>query len=186
MTSFFPLLSFIANNSYATRYVGVNSTLDWNGAKAHCRTVHTDLAFAITETDNDAMQKIASVLGISWIGGHRDTWKWSDGQNISNVLWLSGQPDNCYQHENCGVLDKGNFKDVKCTGLYYFICHINQPVIERQMVRLHVKSDSSIFDPDVQSAMLDLIKKTLDEKGMPMNINVTWKLHSNGQVFRKK
>lgn len=37
---------------------------------------------------------------------------------------------------------------------------VAQPVRERQILRLQVKSDLSIFDSDVQSAILDLVSHT--------------------------
>ncbi|XP_058252481.1 C-type mannose receptor 2-like isoform X1 [Hemibagrus wyckioides] len=182
----YPFICYNAINSYAARYVGVTSKLDWNGALAYCRKFHTDLAFALTMTDNNAMQSIAFNQGMSWIGAFRDTWKWSDGENTSNILWFSGQPDNYYGNENCAVLDKGMYQDTLCTGLNYFICHITHPVRERQILRLQVKSDLSIFDSDVQSAILELVKQKLTENGMMENTTVTWRVKSNGEIFHKK
>ncbi|KAK3535562.1 hypothetical protein QTP70_016831 [Hemibagrus guttatus] len=124
--SLYAFICYNANNSYANRYVGVSSKSDWKGAQAYCRMFHTDLAFAITATDNSAMQSIAARQGGSWIGGYRDTWKWSDGTNTSNLLWFPGQPDNYYRNENCAVLDKGMFSDTKCTELNYFICQTSE------------------------------------------------------------
>ncbi|KAF7707158.1 hypothetical protein HF521_018376 [Silurus meridionalis] len=97
--------------------------MNWSDAHAYCQEFHTDLALANSTAENDRMQSIAYVQGRSWIGLYRDSWKWSDGTNTSNFMWLAGQPDNYYQNENCAVLNNGWFNDVKCNQLHYFICH---------------------------------------------------------------
>lgn len=117
---------FTANGSSAQSYVGVTTTLTWSAAQAHCRQFYTDLAIAFTVTDNDAMQSIAFQQGFSWIGLYRDTWKWSDRTNTSNLMWFPGKPDNINGNDNCAVLDNGMFKDAACNELHYFICHISE------------------------------------------------------------
>ncbi|KAK2838968.1 hypothetical protein Q7C36_013782 [Tachysurus vachellii] len=184
--SLFPIICYNANNSFAGRYVGVNTMFDWNGALAYCREFHTDLAFATNDADNNAIQSIAYRQGKSWFGLYRDTWKWSDGTNASNPLWLSGQPNNYYTNENCAVLNQGLFSDVQCDALNYFICHTTHPVREKQILRLEVKSGLSISDSDVQSAILELVSQKLDENGMLENTTVTWRVQSDGQIFKKK
>ncbi|XP_058254062.1 lymphocyte antigen 75-like isoform X2 [Hemibagrus wyckioides] len=146
---------------------------------------YNDLAFAITATDNSAIQSVAARQGGSWLGGYRDTWKWSDGTNTSILLWLSGQPDNYYSNENCAVLDKGMFQDTSCTDLNYFICQTTHQVRKKQLIRLHVKSDLSVIGADVQSAIVELVKQKLDEYGMLKNTTVTWRVQSDGQIFHK-
>lgn len=128
---------FTADSTNAARYIGVNSRLSWHAAQAYCREFHTDLALITSTTENDAMQKIAYGLGKSWIGAYRDTWKWSDGTNTSNLLWLSGQPDNLDGDENCVVLDNGMFTDIKCNELHYFICHISESFFFFLQIRMH-------------------------------------------------
>ncbi|XP_027010519.1 L-selectin-like isoform X2 [Tachysurus fulvidraco] len=60
------------------------------------------------------------------------------------------------------------------------------PVREKQILRLEVKSGLSIFDSDVQSAILELIKQKLDENGMLENTTVSWRVQSDGQIFKQK
>ncbi|KAK3535014.1 hypothetical protein QTP70_001973 [Hemibagrus guttatus] len=62
----------------------------------------------------------------------------------------------------------------------------SHPVRERQILRLQVKSDLSIFDSDVQSDILKLVKQKLDENGMMENTTVTWRVKSDGQILHKK
>ncbi|XP_046706395.1 C-type lection lectoxin-Enh3-like [Silurus meridionalis] len=161
--------------------------MNWSDAHAYCQEFHTDLALANSTAENDRMQSIAYVQGRSWIGLYRDSWKWSDGTNTSNFMWLAGQPDNYYQNENCAVLNNGWFNDVKCNQLHYFICHTTHLLRRQQTVKLKVKSsDESVTDSDMQSAISELIKKKLEENGMLGNTTVTWRVQTDGQVFHKK
>ncbi|KAF7686796.1 hypothetical protein HF521_015189 [Silurus meridionalis] len=56
----------------------------------------------------------------------------------------------------------------------------------RQTVKLQVKSDGSVFDPAVQSSILDQIKQKLKENGMLENTTVTWAVQPDGNIFHKK
>ncbi|XP_047665740.1 C-type lectin lectoxin-Enh6-like [Tachysurus fulvidraco] len=160
--------------------------MSWTEAQTYCRTFHTDLASALNQTDNDLLQQIARDQGASWIGLFRDTWKWSDGTEPTNLLWDSGQPNNYYRNEDCGDLYRRSFTDRDCTETYYSICHTLVPVKERQVMRLQVKSDGRVFDPDVQSSILEQINKKLEENGMMENITVMWRVQPDGNIFKKK
>ncbi|KAF4071327.1 hypothetical protein AMELA_G00271920 [Ameiurus melas] len=58
--------------------------------------------------------------------------------------------------------------------------------VRSQIMRLQVKSDGSVFDPAVQSSILDQIKQKLKENGMLENTTVTWKVQPDGNIFHKK
>ncbi|KAG7328971.1 hypothetical protein KOW79_007145 [Hemibagrus wyckioides] len=78
------------------------------------------------------------------------------------------------------------FGDTKCDELHYFICHITHPVREQQIMRLQIKSDDSVSDSAMQSTILDLIMKKLEEHGMLKNTTVTWRVLSNAPPVREK
>ncbi|XP_053086693.1 putative C-type lectin domain family 20 member A [Pangasianodon hypophthalmus] len=182
-----PFICYSASNSGADRFIGVASPqMTWSGAQIYCRTFHTDLASALSQTDNDLLAHMASLQGDSWIGLFRDTWKWSDGTNPTKLQWDSGEPDNDYNEENCGAVYNGDFTDQLCNNLYYFICHIIPPVRKQQIVRLQVKSDGIEFDPDVHSSILELIKQKVEEKGMLEDSTLTWRVQRDGDIFYKK
>ncbi|XP_047671909.1 C-type mannose receptor 2-like [Tachysurus fulvidraco] len=181
-----PVICFNANNSGADRFVSVSSPqMSWTEAQTYCRTFHTDLASALNQTDNDLLQQMANDQGASWIGLFRDTWKWSDGTEPTNLLWYRGQPNNFYGKDNCGDLYGGGFTDRDCAESAYSICHTLIPMKERQVMRLQVKSDGRVFDPDVQSSILEQIKKKLEENGV-MDITVMWRVQPDGNIFKKK
>ncbi|XP_053087130.1 putative C-type lectin domain family 20 member A [Pangasianodon hypophthalmus] len=183
-----PFICYNANFSGTNKFIGISSPLlTWPDAQAYCRTHHTDLASSLNSSDDDMLVQIRNRQGDSWIGLYRDTdtWKWSDGTNTSNLPWASGQPDNYYLSENCAVLYNGLFYDERCTNLRYFFCHTISPMRSQIMI-LQVKSDGSVFDPAVQSSILEKINQKLEENGMLENTTVTWKAQPDGNIFHKK
>ncbi|KAF5899436.1 macrophage mannose receptor 1-like isoform X6, partial [Clarias magur] len=59
----------------------------------------------------------------AWIGLYRDTWKWSDGTNATDLMWASGKPDNAGGNNNCAMVSNGQFTDMACSTLTYSFCH---------------------------------------------------------------
>ncbi|TTR84636.1 E-selectin [Bagarius yarrelli] len=179
-----PFICFNGNISGAGRFIGVTSPmLTWSEARAYCRQLHTDLATVTNSAENDLLMQLASQMSsiCYWTGLYRDTWKWSDGTKTLNLNWTTGQPNNLYRNEDCGM-HSGLFQDDKCSNLRMFMCHTIPPVRERQTIRLHVKSDGSVLDPAVQLSILDRIKQKLEENRVLMNTTLTWKV----QPYRKK
>ncbi|KAB5518272.1 hypothetical protein PHYPO_G00163840 [Pangasianodon hypophthalmus] len=181
-----PFICYDANYSGADKFIGFKSPVTWPEAQAYCRTHHTDLASCVNSSDQSMLAQVSSSQGDSWIGLYRETWKWSDGTNTSNLPWAPGQPDNAERiMGSCASVNNGLFSDEPCTNLHYFFCHTIPPV-RSQIMRLQVKSDGSVFDPAVQSFILELINQKLEEKGMLENITVTWRVQPDGNIFHKK
>ncbi|XP_053336305.1 putative C-type lectin domain family 20 member A isoform X2 [Clarias gariepinus] len=170
--------------SGASRFISItNPVLTWIDARAYCRQHHTDLAISFSSSDNSIIGQVSGIYD-PWIGLYRDTWKWSDGTNATNLPWIPGQPDNSGGVENCAVVYNDLLNDVSCTSLYGFFCHTNFPT-RSQTVRLQVKSDWSVFDPSVQSSILDQIKQKLKKNGI-LETTVTWSVMPDGNIFHKK
>ncbi|KAG7314239.1 hypothetical protein KOW79_022735 [Hemibagrus wyckioides] len=62
---------------------------------------------------------------------------------------------------------------------------VNAVITWSRIVRLQVKSDGSVFDPAVQSSIVEQIKQNLKEKGMLENTTVTWRVQPDGNIFHK-
>ncbi|XP_053087047.1 C-type mannose receptor 2-like [Pangasianodon hypophthalmus] len=181
-----PFICYNANFSGADKFIAISTPLlTWPDAQAYCRTHHTDLASSLNSSDQNMLAQVRNRQSNSWIGLYRDLWKWSDGTNASNLPWAPGQPDNYGGIEKCAVVYNGLFGDTTCTSQYYFFCHTISPM-RNQIMRLQVKSDGSVFDPDVQSSILEKIKQKLEENGMLENTSVTWKVQPDGNIFHKK
>ncbi|XP_053087118.1 secretory phospholipase A2 receptor-like [Pangasianodon hypophthalmus] len=160
--------------------------LDWSGAQAYCRTFHTDLATASNSIENSELKNKVLFLTSSWFGLFRDTWTWLDGSIASSIPWGLFQPDNLFGAQNCATYAVGMISDETCSSEYAFFCHSTPPVRKQQIMRLQVKSDGSVFDPDVQASILEQIKEKLEENGMLENTTVAWKVQPEGNIFYKK
>ncbi|KAF5899455.1 macrophage mannose receptor 1-like isoform X6, partial [Clarias magur] len=143
-----------AKFSGASRFISItNPVLTWFDARTYCLQYHTDLASSLNSSDNTIIGQVSGIYD-PWIGLYRDTWKWPDGTNATNLPWGPGQPDNTGGVENCAVVLNGQLNDVICTSQTCFFCHTIFPT-RSQTVRLQVKSDGSVLDPAVQSSILD-------------------------------
>ncbi|XP_047671866.1 macrophage mannose receptor 1-like isoform X4 [Tachysurus fulvidraco] len=178
-------ICYNANFSGAARFIGITIPLSWPQAQAYCREHYTDLASALNSSDQNMLGQVRNIQGDSWIGLYRDSWKWTDGTITSNLPWASGQPDNRYGNENCAMVYNGVFYDTDCNNLFSFFCH-SIYTMWSQTARLQVKSDGSVFDPTVQSFILEQMKKKLKEHGMLENTKVTWRVQPDGNIFKKK
>lgn len=121
---------FTANITANKGFVGyANILLTWDDARTFCQYHHTDLARITNATDISALMQYLSSIHFytpfypsGWFGLTRDTWKWSDGTNLSYLPWLNGQPDNYYQWEYCGAADNELLTDEQCLNEHYFVC----------------------------------------------------------------
>lgn len=62
-----------------------------------------------------------------WIGFNDVTeegkYTWSDGDHVFYTNWASGQPNNQYKNQDCGVLtQRGSWEDAHCGIKLPFIC----------------------------------------------------------------
>ncbi|KAG7314247.1 hypothetical protein KOW79_022743 [Hemibagrus wyckioides] len=67
----------------------------------------------------------------------------------------------------------------------FLLLNFTVTTIRSQTVRLQVKSDGSVFDPAMQSFIVDQMKQKLKEKDKLENTTVTWRLQPDGNIFHK-
>ncbi|KAF5899438.1 macrophage mannose receptor 1-like isoform X6, partial [Clarias magur] len=139
--------------SGSAKFISITSLLlTWFEARTYCRQHHTDLASSFNSSDQNMLNQLLSPFNSPWFGLYRDTWKWSDGTNATDLPWAPGQPDNYGGNANCAVVYNDQFFDEPCTTMYYFFCHTNFPT-RSQIMQLQVKSDGSVLDQAVQSSI---------------------------------
>ncbi|XP_017316426.1 macrophage mannose receptor 1 [Ictalurus punctatus] len=160
-------------------------TLSWYGGQTYCRTYHTDLASADTLTDINQIQQLTAQQGTSWFGLFRDVWMWSDGTIPMGLKWGPGLPNNIDHDDNCGSVNNSLLMDRQCDNLFNFFCHTPYTV-RYQVLKLQIKGDKSVFDPAVQSAILQQIVQKLKEHDIWIDITVTWRVRQDGSIFQKK
>lgn len=100
--------------------------MSWWGGQTYCQTHHTDLARAITSTQNSQLQQVAATQGTSWFGLFRDPWMWSDWATPSVLRWGPGLPNNVDHNDNCAMTTNNQLVDRQCNNLYNFFCHIRE------------------------------------------------------------
>lgn len=107
--------------------------MKWPDAQRYCREHYTDLASVRNTTENDEIRKLVNnkpimrrekiVDQFAWIGLHRESWKWSDGQRMrmtSFSSWNQSQQDTnkdfCVTTTNC------EWNARLCNNTYAFAC----------------------------------------------------------------
>uniref|UniRef100_A0A667XP08 C-type lectin domain-containing protein n=1 Tax=Myripristis murdjan TaxID=586833 RepID=A0A667XP08_9TELE len=103
----------------SSRWILVEEHKTWSDAQSYCRQNYTDLASIRNLTENEEIRGLIS--NSSWIGLFRDTWKWSDGSNVSFTKWHDNQPSWGYEH--CVFSHLGKWHDVPCSISFYFACY---------------------------------------------------------------
>ncbi|KAI5622887.1 secretory phospholipase A2 receptor-like isoform X1 [Silurus asotus] len=116
-----PYICFDETKTGSDRYIYVDDSVEWPDAQTYCRQHYTDLASAKDENENSLLQSIIS--GRTWIDLIRDGWKWVDQTNFSYVTWISGEPNNYWENENCGYLEMGEAGDSQCSDIMPFFCY---------------------------------------------------------------
>ncbi len=111
-------------------YKVVTDGLNWFDAERFCNSIGSHLA-SISSNDEytDFYQYLLTPNGLQynqiWIGGNDITsegiFTWIDGSTFSFAKWVSGQPDNQYNLENCVYLSYGMY-DTACSNIMSSIC----------------------------------------------------------------
>ncbi|XP_073726501.1 uncharacterized protein [Misgurnus anguillicaudatus] len=193
----------------AARFVLVTDVLrTWHDAQIYCRQHYTDLAIIQSQTDNDALNVVTPNDDTVWIGMFRDSWKWSDGTNVSAypINWASTDPDVVGMDPICVAAElDGSLNDTHCSDVYPFICMYNAttatttttPITtttlmmvsssesKQQILRVEIKSGQNLNDPKQMQFILQWIKQKLTAKGVAIT-NMTWKTQPDGNVFTIK
>ncbi|KAK3565075.1 hypothetical protein QTP86_032497 [Hemibagrus guttatus] len=161
--------------SVGHKYYVIKAKVTWPEAKNYCRETYADLATVESALDWLRLREEVAREGLTvfaWVGLYNDidSWRWSfNDVPLKNAYehWDGSQPDNTGGHQSCCLTGPyGYWWDNTCGNLFPFICYNAHPVRERQILRLQVKSDLSIFDSDVQSAILELVELVEVEQEM--------------------
>ncbi|KAI7789641.1 putative L-selectin-like [Triplophysa rosa] len=180
-------LCYNENQVGANRFVLVTDVArSWSDAQIYCRQHHTDLATIRTEAENDQLSVMKSSYSYAWIGLFRDTWKWSDGTNVSmssiNRVFSFG--DVTDQDRPCSIVTSdGWMDDWICSAYQNFICKLRK---KKQLVRLEMISGKNVNDPAVMGTILQSLKQKLKDHGIEKDTTLTWRLQPDENVFTPK
>ncbi|XP_017332278.1 P-selectin [Ictalurus punctatus] len=177
-----PFVCFDETKTGNDSYIYINNSVQWPEAQAYCRKYHTDLASARDEKENSVIQKL--VFDWTWFGLIKDPWKWVDHTNFSTISWMSRQPDNSMQNENCGYIYMGKAADAPCTDILPFFCY--SVSTKQQIIKMKIQSIQDLNDPAENAAIMEKIKQKLKDNGMVEGIKVKWRVQPDGEVFHKE
>ncbi|KAI7792228.1 putative L-selectin-like, partial [Triplophysa rosa] len=180
----YPVFCYDETKAGGDRFVYVNDIdRSWHEAQSYCRQHYTDLATIRTQAEND---QLLQVSGRAWIGLFRDSWKWSDGTDVSmsSINWMSTTRGVTGKTRPCGAADTaGRITDEDCSTTLPFICKWYS---KKQIVKLEVKSAQNLNDPAVRDTILQWLKQKLKDHGIEKDTTLTWRLQPDGNVFTPK
>lgn len=108
-------------------YIYKTSKVTWSGAQSSCRQHYTDLASTRDETEYSVvLGKTTALSFYTWIGLFRDSWKWVDQTELSNITLESGSPNNALENESCGYINNRLVADAQCSDLKPFFCYAGE------------------------------------------------------------
>ncbi|XP_048091744.1 uncharacterized protein LOC125289103 [Alosa alosa] len=160
-------------------FISISPTKTWIEAQSYCREKHTDLATVKNAVEDEEIKKMAAANSYTWIGLHRVGWQWSDGSNFSSIFNLSETPTA--SASKCVVLNQTEWEALDCSVRRPFVCYgeVKKTV---QFQRIRFQSDVNVNDAAVQEAILDQIKKKLQEHGLPADAKLSWRKQPDGQI----
>lgn len=121
-------LSFLScsteNQTGSNRFILVLQLMNWHSARSYCIQFHTDLAIIRSKEENDILT-LTQGHNPTWIGLYRNSWRWSDGTNVSMSFfnWMSTTLHVFRQMRPCGAkVPKRLIEDQLCSNALPFIC----------------------------------------------------------------
>ncbi|TKS85221.1 L-selectin CD62 antigen-like family member L [Collichthys lucidus] len=190
------------------KYHFVYEPKNMSEARTYCREHYTDLASMDDMEDVENMKKLADtsklnsavdlLKKLAWIGLYddMDSWKWSladssfyKHRKTDFRRWLVGEPNNVGSKEHCVWMDgDGRWADHKCADRFQSIC-MNARVTKKEVIRLKLKTNSSVDlnDPTVADKILAQLKQKLKDQGVDVDlVKLSWKKQLDGKVFFKQ
>ncbi|KAM8840035.1 macrophage mannose receptor 1-like isoform 2-T8 [Spinachia spinachia] len=168
-----------------SKVIFVAEGMSWYEARTYCRSHHTDLASARSESENKVINSV--VTNSSWIGLHRKTWAfWSDRTPRTFTKWDQSQPKEIKQAgRSCAAVcaAAGTWWDVACDAQNVFIC---EKVYSRRRhtFKLKFRSEADMNDPAAQQQLLEQLHARLEERGLS-DFKLRW-TQKDGQSFHKE
>ncbi|XP_055032694.2 putative C-type lectin domain family 20 member A [Misgurnus anguillicaudatus] len=185
----------------AARFVLVSDVLrTWHDAQIYCRQTFTDLAIIRNQNDNNVLNVATNY---AWIGMFRDSWKWSDGTNVSAypINWASSEPNlNGMNPISVTAELDGSLDDQLGSYTFPFLCMYNATNVttpmkvinlvnitdpKQQILRVEIKTGQNLNNPTNMQFILQWIKQKLTVQGVVI-ARMTWKTQPNGNVFSIK
>nr|XP_046244442.1 putative C-type lectin domain family 20 member A isoform X2 [Scatophagus argus] len=174
------------NESSGTRYIYVNTSMNWFSAQSYCREHYTDLASVRNRNESLEIGLLVEVAKYAWIGLYREPWKWSDGQP-TNMTSFSNWKDN-QAHDilhSCVTSTGTKWNSRLCSTRYAFVCSAS--TVRQQVVKVVLKkSDSSVDLKEMEDAILQQFSQGLNNHGLDGSVRLKWIKQPDGEIFHLK
>uniref|UniRef100_A0A3B3SGW7 C-type lectin domain-containing protein n=1 Tax=Paramormyrops kingsleyae TaxID=1676925 RepID=A0A3B3SGW7_9TELE len=181
---------------YDDNLILVNRTMTWNEALNYCRTNYLDLVSVHNEEIQYWVSRMAEKASTDhvWLGlrfsCYLNFWFWVSAENVCYQNWA---PNNTSNSNLCGTTGAVQSKDphywvsLPETKELNFICS-KYPILtgKRTVVRLTVRTDGEIKDPEFSSHLLMQLQEKLISAGMSENTTLSWRTQPDGQIFHLK
>ncbi|XP_065813375.1 macrophage mannose receptor 1-like [Labrus bergylta] len=170
-------------------FVLISTSLTWTDAQGYCREFYTDLASVRNMEENQKIKRLIPFLQSAWLGLSRESWKWSDGSDLTFPYWNWGEPNRFLSEESCVAANfkaGGRWEDWPCHWERSYICYTSG--ITQQVFRLSVQKKNPSLDLNDSATLDDIleqVKQKLKDKGLPENIQLSWRKQPDGNVFQK-
>ncbi|KAK3505546.1 hypothetical protein QTP70_021812, partial [Hemibagrus guttatus] len=155
-----PSVCFDGSKTGNDRYIYISTTRSWAEAQAFCRQYYTDLVSIKDPTENSVIAE-----------------------------WSLGTPGLVCTESGCRrtVLNHNAFLLLLMFVFECVFAFLHLVITEKQqIVKVKVRSNQDVNDPQVKVAILGQIKQKLKDHGMTENITVKWREESDGRVFHKE
>uniref|UniRef100_A0A3Q3G8T9 C-type lectin domain-containing protein n=1 Tax=Labrus bergylta TaxID=56723 RepID=A0A3Q3G8T9_9LABR len=107
-------------------FVLISTSLTWTDAQGYCREFYTDLASVRNMEENQKIKRLIPFLQSAWLGLSRESWKWSDGSDLTFPYWNWGEPNRFFSEESCVAANfkaGGRWEDWPCHWERSYICY---------------------------------------------------------------
>ncbi|KAK9529822.1 hypothetical protein VZT92_013892 [Zoarces viviparus] len=184
-SSQYPYRAVCYHENGPSKYIVVNTKMNWTDARTYCRSNYTDLASVSNQSENNHISSLLTEN--TWIGLHRNTWAyWSDQTPTTFTYWNENRPNKQWNTVKSCVevrLTTGMWFDNVCSRNNYFIC---QKVYSRQQqtFKLKFQSEADLTDPALQQQMLEQLHAKLEKQGLS-DFKLRWTV-TDGQAFHKE
>ncbi|XP_028298839.1 lymphocyte antigen 75-like [Gouania willdenowi] len=155
----------------------------WNYGRDLCRSTYTDLAIVKDQPTNDLISQIL-IYKRAWIGLYRESWKWSDGSNVTLTNWAHHQPSGDGT-AICTASFNDEWMNMNCHTPLSYVCYGDY--IEQKVVKVVVRvSEPSVDMIKLQDGLLEELRKRMANLNIDGMVTIRWRKQLDGNVFHKK
>ena len=98
--------------------------MTWQNARTYCESNFGHLV-TITSAEEQAFLQ-SNYTGAFWIGATDETvegqWEWITGETWTYSNWMSGEPNDFNNGEDCGEMSDGQWNDNGSSYMIGFVC----------------------------------------------------------------